>query len=77
MVDFAEEETLASVHELYAWAGIDGDVLDPRSVRGLFHRALGSPSNIGGLAFVSSFDLEDVLRDLRAPALSADIPNPR
>ena len=73
MVDYAEVETLATVHELYAWAGVEGDVLGPRSVRGLFHRALGSPSNIGDLAFVPSPDLEDVLRDLRVPALTAYI----
>ena len=73
-MECAEAETLASVHELYAWAGIEGDGLDPRSVRGVFHWALGSPSSIGDLAFVSGPGLECVFRGLRAPALSADIP---
>ena len=74
LVDFAEVENIATVHELYAWAGIEGDVLDPRSVRGWFHRASGGPSNIGDLAFASGPGRVDALRDLLVPALSADIP---
>ena len=72
LVDLVEVETLGGVPDLFGWAGIEGDIGDVRSVRGLIHRALGNPVNIGDLAFVSFSDLEGVLRDLRVPALSSD-----
>jgi len=74
LVDFVEVENLGAVPDFYGWAGIEGDIVDFRSVRGLIHRALGNPVNIGDLAFVSFSDLEDVLRDLQVPALSSDVP---
>ena len=61
LVDAVEVESLGGVPDLLGWAGIEGDVGDVRSVRGLLLRALGNPTNIADLAFVSLTDLEDVL----------------
>ena len=49
LVDFVEVENFGAVPDLYGWAGIEGDIGDFRSVRGLIHRALGNPNNIGDL----------------------------
>ena len=70
LVDAVEVESLASLDELYEWAELAGDMGDPRSLQGSFHRAFGGPTFIRDFAFVSGPDLEVVLRDARVPQTS-------
>ena len=68
----AEVYTHASVDEVRGWAEFDGDLGDPRSLRGALPRALGAP-HLSGTWPSSRPRFGRGPPGVRAPALSADV----